>query len=128
MENLDALIDFILAEAAQVGFVQKIMGKIRLAAEEVLVNVINYAYPQVIGEVTVTVEETTDKKGLRIEIMDTGIPFDPLAKPAPDLSVPVKQRQIGGLGIYLVKEVMDSVNYKREQGKNILTLIKYMTE
>ena len=60
-----------------------------------------------------------------IEIIDCGIPFDPLTLPKPDVNAPIEDRKIGGLGIYMMRKLMDKVNYKREQGKNILTLVKF---
>ncbi len=59
-----------------------------------------------------------------IEIIDWGLPFDPLSKPVPDIKAPAQERTIGGLGIYLIRKVMDEVKYRRDAGRNILTLIK----
>ncbi len=125
MENLENLLEFIVVAAAGLEFDQKLQNKLRLAAEEVLVNVISYAYPEQDGEVTVSTDRTPVRKGLRVEVSDSGIPFDPLAKPAPDLDVPVDERKIGGLGIFLVRELMDEVSYRHENGENILTFVKY---
>ena len=96
---------------------------LNLALEEAVSNVLLYAYP---GEA----EKKVDLKALvwedRIDftVSDSGIPFDPTAIPAPDLSVDLKDRPIGGLGIFLVKRIMDDVSYRREDGKNILTMTK----
>lgn len=125
MENLETLIGFVLSTAEQLNFDQKMQNQLRLATEEILVNVISYAYPGQNGEVTVSTDQTSGREGLRVEISDTGIPFDPLSKPAPDLTVPIKDRQIGGLGIFLLREIMSEVSYRRENGRNILTFIKY---
>ena len=125
MENLERLIQFVLSAAEELDFDMKLQNKLRLAAEEVLVNVISYAYPDRNGEVTVSTEQTAGRKGLHVEVSDAGIPFDPLAKPKPDLNVSVDERQIGGLGIFLVKELMDEVSYRRDNGRNILTFVKY---
>ena len=97
--------------------------KLRLAVEEAVVNVIDYAYP--IGhEGTIEVRIMSDGKTLKTVIIDSGVAFDPTAKEKVDTSLSVKDRQIGGLGILLVRELMDSINYERENGQNILTLIK----
>lgn len=125
MENLERLIDFVLSEAEQLEFDQKLQNKLRLATEELLVNVISYAYPEQDGEVTISTDRVSGPDGLRVEISDTGVPFDPLDKQAPDLNVPVEKRQIGGLGIFLVREIANDVSYHRANGRNILTFVKY---
>jgi anti-sigma regulatory factor (Ser/Thr protein kinase) len=97
--------------------------QLRLAVEEAVVNVIDYAYPTG-NEGDITIKMTSDGHILRFQIVDTGIPFDPTKKEKTDTTLPVEERQIGGLGILLVSELMDTINYEREDGKNILTLIK----
>ena len=97
--------------------------QLRLAVEEAVVNVIDYAYP-VGTEGEITVRIMSDGQRLHCQIIDSGIPFDPTAKEKADTSLSVEDRQIGGLGILLVREQMDSINYERIDGKNILTLIK----
>ena len=123
MENLETLIEFVLADAGH--FDRNLQNKVRLAAEEVLVNVISYAYPDQSGDVTITTEHTIGRVGLQVEISDSGAPFDPLEKPDPDIDVPLEKREVGGLGIFLVKEIADNVSYRRKDGRNILTFIKY---
>jgi len=125
LENLEQLLDFVMTAAAELDFDAKLKNKLRLAAEEVIVNVISYAYPDRDGEVMIATEQTPQRDGLRIEVSDAGIEFDPLTKPAPDLTVSVDERKIGGLGIFLVKELMDTVSYRRENGKNILAFTKH---
>lgn len=125
MENLETLIEFVLAESDQLHFDSMLQNRIRLATEEVLANVISYAYPDQIGDVSISTERTTGRDGIRVEISDSGIPFDPLGKPEPDLSIPLEKRQLGGLGIFLVKEIANDVSYHRKDGKNILTFTKY---
>ena len=125
LEHLEKMVDFVLTAGEQRHFSQSVQQKLRLAAEEILVNVISYAYPGGEGELTITLDETPGRPGLRVEVSDSGIPFDPLAKPDPDVNAPIKDRQIGGLGIYLLKQLMDEVAYRHENDKNILTFIKY---
>ena len=97
--------------------------QLRLAVEEAVVNVIDYAYPlNVEGDITVTV--MSDGETLRLQIVDAGRPFDPTTKGKADTTLSVEDRQIGGLGILLVREMMDTINYERVDGKNILTLMK----
>lgn len=97
--------------------------RLRLAVEEAVVNVIDYAYPTN-TEGDITVNMMFDGQTLHFQIIDEGIAFDPTAKQKTDTTLSVEERQIGGLGILLVRELMDSINYERTDGKNILTLIK----
>ena len=104
--------------------VEKSLAKeLQLAMEEAVVNVIEYAYPtEKNGEITIKM--MSDGSFLKIMIIDSGVFFDPTTKTKTDIEIPVQDRQIGGLGILLVRELMDSINYEREDGKNILTLSK----
>ena len=97
--------------------------QLRLAVEEAVVNVIDYAYPAG-QEGDIEIRIMTDGGTLKTLIIDSGVAFDPTAKEKADTSLSAEDRQIGGLGILLVRELMDSINYERENGKNILTLIK----
>ena len=97
--------------------------RLRLAVEEAVVNVIKYAYPAD-TEGNVEVRVSSDGDVLHFQIIDTGVAFDPTAKEKTDITLSAEDRQIGGLGILLVRELMDSINYERIDGKNILTLIK----
>ena len=97
--------------------------QLRLAVEEAVVNSIGYAYP--IGTVgDITIKMMSDGETLRCHIIDSGVPFDPTAKEKADTSLSAEERQIGGLGILLVRELMDTINYERINGQNVLTLIK----
>ena len=113
-----------MESATQKMGIEKIQArKLRLAIEEAVVNVINYAYP-VGTEGTVEVRLMSNAQRIKIMIIDSGVAFDPTAKEKVDTTLLAEERQIGGLGILLVRELMDSINYEREDGKNILTLIK----
>ena len=104
--------------------VEMMMAKnLRLAIEEAVVNVMKYAYP-VGTEGYVTVRMMSDGHLLEVIIIDSGVFFDPTAKEKADINIPIQERQIGGLGILLVREMMDSINYERTDGKNVLTLKK----
>lgn len=107
-------------EAADCGM--KSMMQIAVAFEELFVNVAHYAYPGTEGEVTV--EITAENGTARIRLIDGGIPFDPVAKADPDVTLSAEDRDIGGLGIYMVKRSMDSLDYVYEDGKNKLTFTK----
>ena len=114
---------FIKSAIAKLGIETSLARQLRLAVEEAVVNVIEYAYP--IGtDGDITIKMMSDGHILRFQIIDAGVPFDPTKKDKTDTTLSVEDRQIGGLGILLVRELMDSINYEREDGKNILTLIK----
>ncbi len=122
LENLGKLLDFVRANAAKSGLVKKDVTQVQVAAEEGIINIINYAYPDSDGEVSVICEDTSDKFAIIIE--DQGIPFDPLSLPEPDVDLPIEDRTIGGLGIFMIKNIMDNVIYERKEDWNIFTLIK----
>ena len=98
--------------------------KLRLSIEETVENVVQYAYKDGIGWMEVGTD--LDKNGLMLTITlkDAGKPFNPLEKPDPDINLPLEEREIGGLGIYLCKQLMDEVSYRYEDGCNILTMKK----
>ena len=95
-----------------------------VAIEEVFVNVAHYAYGEGEGDVYFTVDFEPESRTVTFVMEDEGTPFDPLAKPDPDITLSAEERQIGGLGIFITKKTMDSVTYAYENGKNILTMIK----
>ena len=96
---------------------------INLAIEEAVSNVMLYAYPEnESGQVLVEADKSPDK--VVFTITDSGKPFDPTAQVQPDISLSVEERPIGGLGIHLVRQIMDEIKYERKDNKNILTLIK----
>ena len=101
--------------------------KLNLAIEEAVVNVMNYAYPA--GEKgDVDIEAMINDEYLVFVISDSGTPFDPTAKAEVDTTLSVEERGIGGLGIHLIRQIMDTINYKRVDGKNVLTLRKKLTK
>ena len=96
---------------------------LNLAMEEAVVNVMNYAYPAgTVGNVDIDAEFDDGK--LTFILSDSGTPFDPTQAGEPDLTLGAEDRPIGGLGIFLVRQIMDSVEYRYSDGKNILTLTK----
>ena len=100
---------------------------LKLAIEEAVVNVINYAYP--VGEKgDITIEATATASSLRFKIIDRGVAFAPTDAPDVDTSLTAEERQIGGLGIFLVRQLMDTINYERIDGENVLTLTKKISE
>lgn len=101
-----------------------LQNKIELAVEEIFVNIAHYAYEGNDGQVKVTTKVLENPKRLCIEFIDDGIQFNPLEKPDPDISLKAEDREIGGLGIFLTKKFMDKIEYRYENGNNILTIEK----
>jgi len=118
--EVNAAID---SELEAVGCPMKTQMQIDIAVEEIFVNIAHYAYTPENGEVSVSFELTEDRLA-RITFEDSGIPFDPMAQPDPDVSSSLSERQIGGLGIFMVKNSMDNMHYEYRDGKNILTIEK----
>jgi sigma-B regulation protein RsbU (phosphoserine phosphatase) len=105
----------------------RFQAEIRLAVEEAVVNVMNYAYPP--GQYgDVTIEAASNDVRLKFTIIDTGKPFDPTVQPEADTTLPANERRIGGLGIHIVRQIMDSINYERIDNLNVLTLRKKINQ
>ena len=118
---IDSIVEFILVNGADC----KTTSRIQIALEEVLVNVASYAYQDEVGNIEIEYEIFHDpNKTLKVTIIDSGIEFDPLAKEDPDIVSFYEQKKIGGLGIYMTKQIMDEVIYQRKDNKNILVLKK----
>ena len=115
--------DFVKSLSTRLGFDGRSGNALRLAIEEAVVNVIDYAYPAG-AEGEVTVRARSDGKTLRVTVTDHGIPFDPTTAPPPDITLSVEERPIGGLGIHLSRALTDGFHYERVDGANVLTLEK----
>ena len=100
--------------------------QIQVAAEEIFVNIANYAYAPEKGKASVRVEISEKPVTVTLTFIDHGIPFDPLAQEDPDITLPASERKIGGLGIFMTKKTMDDVAYEYKNGRNILTLKKIL--
>ena len=119
LENIEGVQDFIKARLGDCP--QKIQNQIGIVIDEVFSNIVRYAYDRSAGSVAVRMAVDDD---ITIEFEDSGIAFNPLAHDDPDISLPAEERELGGLGIFMVKKIMDSVEYRREGNKNILTIRK----
>ena len=102
----------------------KIQTAICVAIEEVFVNVAHYAYGEGEGDMTLGIGFDEESRTITFQMRDKGVPFDPLKKPDPDITLSAEDREIGGLGIFITKKTMDTVTYSYENGENILTMIK----
>jgi serine/threonine-protein kinase RsbW len=121
LENLGGWVKSISDCAESQGFDRKRISGIELAGEEAFVNICNYSYPGKPGDVEAIFG--LDGNRFIIEIIDTGIPFNIASLPDPDITADADDRKIGGLGIFLIKKMVDEVRYRRENNRNILSLI-----
>jgi len=119
VENLDTVLSFISEELEAVDCPMKMQTQIAIAVEEIYVNIAQYAYNPEVGGVSIRVWVDED---VIIEFADNGIPYNPLVTKDPNLTADVKERDIGGLGIFMVKQIMDLVEYKYVDGKNVLII------
>lgn len=124
IENIPRATAFIIEQLKACGCGKREQMHIDMAIDEILTNIVSYAYPGGTGEMTVRYEFDPSDRMVSITFSDSGIPFDPLQKPDPDITLPAEQRRIGGLGIFMVKSMMHAMKYRRENGKNILTIHK----
>lgn len=126
LENLEPMLDFMVNSARASGFDKEFLGKIQLVGEEALVNIIHYAYKDKGGQGDMEVQCGPDGASgmFVIRIVDSGVAFNPFDRPDPDINAPVEEREIGGLGIFLIRQIMDKHEYRRENNRNIMTLEK----
>ena len=123
-ENLQTVMDFIDQKLEVLDCPPKIAMEIDLAVEEIFVNIAHYAYAPEIGNAKVRVEVEEEPLTVMITFIDQGMPYDPLARQDPDLTLPAEERDIGGLGVFLTKKMMDDVSYEYKDGSNVLRLKK----
>ncbi|MBO7658762.1 MAG: ATP-binding protein [Clostridia bacterium] len=124
VENLEKVLDFINAKLDAAGCSERAKMQIDLAAEEIFVNIASYAYAPGKGDATVRFELAENNSEATLSFTDGGRPFNPLAAAEPDVTLPVEEREVGGLGIFLTGKLMDDVFYEYRGGKNILTMKK----
>ena len=123
IEQVPLLAQFVDEACETAGLNMATSMKLNLAIEEAVVNVMNYAYPQgTVGDINI--EAQADDEQLAFIISDSGSPFDPTAQQEADITLSAEERPIGGLGIHLVRQIMDDVAYERKDNYNILTLRK----
>ena len=126
IENIPAVTAFVEEQLEQYNCPMKAQMQIDIAIDELFSNIAQYAYTPKTGKATVRVEVTENPMAVVITFIDNGIPYDPLAKADPNVSLPANERQIGGLGIFMVKKSMDEINYEYKNGQNILTIKKHI--
>ena len=108
-----------ILQAEEMASVGDAWNELNVVVEELVVNVVNYSHSDYLD-----VDIIRDEKSIVLRFHDGGVPFNPLKKDPPDFSIPLEEREIGGLGIFMVKEYMDEVEYEHAGGENILTVMK----
>ena len=124
VDNLSQVLEFVDEQLESTGCSMKSLMQIDIAVEEIFVNIARYAYDPATGPAKLRVEVKPDGSAVTITFIDHGVPYDPLAKADPDTTLSADERQVGGLGIFLVKKSMDDIKYEYIDGSNILTIIK----
>ena len=123
-EALPDILGFVEETLEGYGCPMKIQMAVCVAIEEVFVNVAHYAYGNGEGDMNLGIGFDEENRTITFRMTDKGVPFDPLQKPDPDITLSAEEREIGGLGIFIAKKTMDSLSYSYENGENILTMIK----
>ena len=126
IENIEAVTDFVNEQLEELDCPMKAQLQIDMAIDELFSNIARYAYNPEVGSATVRVEVQEVPLAVKITFIDNGIPYDPLAKEDPDVSLSAEEREIGGLGIYMVKKSMDEISYEYKDGQNILSIKKQL--
>ena len=124
VENIEAVTNFVNEQLEALDCPMKAQMQIDIAIDELFGNIAHYAYNPEIGKATVRVEVIEDPLAVTITFIDNGVPYDPLAKADPDTTLSAEERDIGGLGIYMVKKSMDEITYEYKDGQNILKIKK----
>lgn len=120
MENLESFRLFVRKRLQPLNLAEELEFKVELVLEEAVTNVIHYAYPEATGEAEVGMVVEAGK-GFCLCVKDWGVPFNPLERPDPTMCEEVSERQVGGLGIYLIRHLVDELDYQWQEGANTLT-------
>lgn len=127
-EEIQKVQDFITKCLKGTGASEDAILQLELIVEEIFINIASYAYaPPGSGDVDITCKLEKDMMKVTLTFVDEGLEFDPLERGDPDVTQPVKDRKVGGLGIYLVKKTVDGIAYRRENGRNVLTIEKHLS-
>ena len=124
LDNLRLVNAFLEEHLEEADCPLKAQMQISVAAEEIYVNIAHYAYAPETGTVTLRLELQEEPPAVTLTFLDSGIPFNPLDRTDPDVSLPAEEREIGGLGIFMTRKSMDDLRYEFRDGQNILTLTK----
>lgn len=124
VESIPVITEFVDGQLEQYGCPMKAQVQIDIAIDELFGNIVHYAYHPGVGPATVRVEVLEDPLAVVITFIDQGVPYDPLSKADPDVTLSAEEREIGGLGIYIVKKNMNEITYEYKDGRNILKIRK----
>lgn len=128
IENLGKVQEFVQKQLEQYGCSKKVLQKIDVAVDEIFSNIAQYAYAPDTGSMAVGVELIQEKRAVCVTFVDKGKAYNPLQAPDPDIDLPLDLRPVGGLGIYLVRKLMDEIRYTRNGNENILQVVKNLEE
>ena len=124
VENIEMVTDFVNEQLEALDCPMKAQMQIDIAIDELFGNIAHYAYQPNVGEATVRVEAVDESRAVLLTFIDRGVPYNPLAKADPNTTLSVEEREIGGLGIFMVKKTMDDITYEYKDGQNILAIKK----
>ncbi len=124
VENIRQVVAFVEEKLEAMGCAMKAQMQLSIAVDELFTNIACYAYAPGSGMATVRVEAISGGQQARITFIDQGVPYNPLKKEDPDITLSAEERPIGGLGVFMVKKTMDEMDYRFENGNNILTIVK----
>jgi len=124
VENIETVTEFVNAQLELIDCPIKVQMQIDIAIDELFGNIAHYAYNTEVGNATVRVEISEAPLAVIITFIDNGVPYDPLGKDDPDITLSAEEREIGGLGIYMIKKSMDEITYEYKDGQNILKIKK----
>lgn len=124
IDNIAVVTAFVDEQLEHLGCPMKAQMQVDVAIDELFGNIVHYAYHPDVGAATVRIEVKENPLAVVITLIDNGVPYDPLAKADPDITLSAEEREIGGLGIYMVKKSMDDISYEYKNGQNILQIRK----
>ena len=122
VDNLHEVLGFVSDYLEVLDCPPKIRMQMDIAVEELFVNIAHYAYPDGTGKAEIRLRSSQDPKTVEIELRDSGIPYDPTKNEDPDVTLAAEDRDIGGLGVFMVRQYTDGFTYRYENGQNILTI------
>ncbi|MBR6499640.1 MAG: ATP-binding protein [Clostridia bacterium] len=125
-EELDAVLAFVDRQLEAIECPLAAQMQIDMAVDEIFINIASYAYTPGTGTATIRLRTLTEPRAVEITFVDAGVPYNPLDQPDPDVTLPIDERPVGGLGIFMVKKSMDDIAYEYRDGLNILTLKKFL--
>ncbi|MCR4908918.1 MAG: ATP-binding protein [Lachnospiraceae bacterium] len=124
VDRLDDVLEFVDRNLEEAECPPKVQIQIDVAVEEIFVNIANYAYTPKTGDARIVLSIAESAPEVSITFFDRGIPYNPLAKEDPDVTLSAEERKIGGLGIFMVKKSMDVTEYQYKEGQNVFTMRK----